>query len=99
MQPSVVESRYPYYILSVLFCVNVLNLIDRQAVYILFPLIKADLGLTDTQLGALGALPFALFYGFMGIPFGWLADRWHRIRLITIGLTIWSGFTTLCGTM
>src|SRR5215831_10106794 len=90
-------SRYPYYVLGVLFCVNVLNLADRQVVYILFPLLKADLQFTDTQLGALGALPFALFYGFMGIPLGWLADRWHRVRLITLGLTAWSGLTTLSG--
>jgi MFS family permease len=90
-------SRYPFYVLGVLFCVNVLNLADRQVVYILFPLIKADLQFTDTQLGALGALPFALFYSFMGIPLGWLADRWHRVRLITVGLTAWSGLTTLSG--
>lgn len=90
-------SRYAFYVLGVLFCVNVLNLIDRQVVYILFPLLKTDLQLTDTQLGALGALPFALFYSFIGIPLGWLADRWHRVRLITIGLTAWSGMTTLCG--
>jgi MFS family permease len=92
-----ITSRYPYYVLAVLFCVNVVNLIDRQAVYILFPLIKADLQLTDAQLGALGALPFALFYSFMGIPIGWLADRWNRVRLITIGLTAWSGLTILSG--
>lgn len=98
MQPPGQGSRYPYYVLGVLFSVNVLNLVDRQAVYILFPLLQADLQLTDTQLGALGALPFALFYSFMGIPLGWLADRWHRVRLITIGLTIWSGFTALSGT-
>lgn len=97
MQPPGQGSRYPYYVLSVLFSVNVLNLVDRQAVYILFPLLKADLQLTDAQLGALGALPFALFYSFMGIPLGWLADRWHRVRLITIGLTVWSGFTALSG--
>src|SRR5215813_3641395 len=90
-------SRYPYYVLGVLFCVNILNLADRQVVYILFPLIKAELQFTDTQLGALGALPFALFYSFMGIPLGWLADRWHRVRLITLGLTIWSGLTVLSG--
>jgi MFS family permease len=90
-------SRYSYYVLSMLFCVNVLNLADRQVVYILFPQIKADLQFTDTQLGALGALPFALFYGIMGVPLGWLADRWHRVRLITIGLALWSGLTTLSG--
>ncbi|HEV8718729.1 MAG TPA: MFS transporter [Candidatus Binatia bacterium] len=90
-------SRYSYYVLGVLFCVNVLNLADRQVVYILFPLLKADLQFTDTQLGALGALPFALFYSFMGVPLGWVADRWHRIRLITLGLTAWSGLTTLSG--
>ena len=97
MQHPEPGTRYPYYVLGVLFCVNVLNLVDRQAVYILFPLLKADLQLTDTQLGALGALPFALFYSFMGMPLGWVADRWHRVRLITIGLTVWSGFTALCG--
>src|SRR5262249_5441229 len=90
-------SRYPYYVLGVLFWVNVLNLTDRQVVYILFPLIKADLQFTDTQLGALGALPFALFYSFMGIPLGWLADRWHRLWLITLGLIAWSGLTPLSG--
>lgn len=90
-------ARYPFYVLGVLFCVNVLNLADRQVVYILFPLIKADLKFTDTQLGALGALPFALFYSLMGLPLGWLADRWHRVRLITIGLIVWSGLTTLSG--
>jgi len=90
-------SRYAYYVLAVLFCVNILNLADRQVVYILFPLIKSDLGLTDAQLGALGALPFAIFYSFMGIPLGWLADRWNRVRLITIGLTAWSGLTALSG--
>ena len=97
MQSSASTSRYAYYVLGVLFCVNVLNLADRQVVYILFPLLQADLQLTDTQLGALGALPFALFYSFMGIPLGWLADRWHRVRLITIGLTAWSGLTVLSG--
>ncbi len=91
------SSRYAFYVLGVLFCVNVLNLIDRQVVYILFPLLKTELQLTDTELGMLGALPFALFYSFMGIPLGWLADRGHRVRLITIGLTAWSGLTTLCG--
>lgn len=59
MPPKDLTSRYPYYVLGVLFCVNVLNLTDRQVVYILFPLLKADLQFTDTQLGALGALPFA----------------------------------------
>jgi len=97
MQHAEPGARYPYYVLGVLFCVNVLNLVDRQAVYILFPLLKADLQLSDTQLGALGALPFALFYSFMGIPLGWLADRWHRVRLISIGLIAWSGFTALSG--
>jgi MFS family permease len=97
MPRTELASRYPFYVLGVLFCVNVLNLADRQVVYILFPLIKADLQFTDTQLGALGALPFAIFYSFMGVPLGWIADRWRRVWLITIGLTAWSGLTTLSG--
>jgi len=59
--------------------------------------IKADLELTDTQLGYLGGLSFALLYSTLAIPIAWLADRSSRTWIITVSLTVWSGFTAACG--
>ena len=59
--------------------------------------IKADLGLTDGQLGLLGGTAFALLYATVGVPIGWLADRRSRSWIITVALCVWSGFTALCG--
>ena len=59
--------------------------------------IKADLGLSDTQLGLMGGLAFALFYTGLGIPIAMLADRWKRTWIMTIALTVWSGMTAVCG--
>jgi predicted MFS family arabinose efflux permease len=59
--------------------------------------IKADLALSDTQLGLMGGLAFALLYSIGGLPLAWLADRWSRARVIMISLTVWSAFTGLCG--
>lgn len=83
--------------LLVLLLVYIFNLIDRQILGVLAAPIKADLGLTDTQLGLLGGLAFALFYTGLGIPIAWLADRKRRTSIITIAVTVWSIFTALCG--
>ncbi len=64
---------------------------------ILAPPIKADLELTDTQLGLLGGTAFALFYTALGIPIAWLADRFNRTWIMTVALALWSGFTAVCG--
>ena len=76
---------------------NTFNFIDRQIVGILAVPIKADLGLTDTQLGLMGGLAFALFYTGLGIPVAILADRWKRTWIMTGALTIWSAMTAVCG--
>lgn len=86
-----------YVVLALLFIVYALNFIDRQILGILAPAIKDDLRLTDAELGTLGGLAFALFYTTLAVPIAWLADRWNRTWIITIALTIWSGFTALCG--
>lgn len=83
--------------LFMLVLVYTFNFIDRQIVGILAVPIKADLGLTDTQLGLMGGLAFALFYTGLGIPVAMLADRVSRTWIITGALTIWSGMTALCG--
>ena len=88
---------YSWYVLFTLVVVYILNFIDRQILSILAVDIKRDLALTDAQLGFLGGAAFAVFYALFGIPLGRLADRWHRVRLLSIGLALWSAMTALSG--
>lgn len=88
---------YSWYVLSVLVVVYILNFIDRQIISILAVDIKADLGLTDGDMGFLGGAAFAVFYALFGIPLGRLADNWSRVKLLSIGLTLWSAMTALSG--
>ena len=80
-----------------LVLVYTFNFIDRQIVGILAVPIKADLGLTDTQLGLMGGLAFALFYTLLGIPIAMLADRSNRTTIMTVALVVWSAMTAVCG--
>lgn len=84
-------------VLAILLVAYIFNFLDRQIVSILAEPIKADLGLTDSQLGLMGGLAFALFYSGLGIPIAWLADRKNRVTIIAVSLGLWSGFTALCG--
>jgi predicted MFS family arabinose efflux permease len=86
-----------YLVLALLFVVYTFNFIDRQIIGILAAPIQEELGVGDAQMGLLGGLAFALFYTGLGIPIAWLADRWSRTWIMTIALTLWSGFTALCG--
>jgi len=88
---------YSWYALGVLFLVYLLNFVDRQILSILANDIKADLGLTDAELGFLYGTAFAIFYALFAIPLGRLADSWSRIRLLALGLTLWSCMTALSG--
>ncbi len=88
---------YRFYVLFILFLVYTFNFIDRQIVVILAGPIKAELGLSDTQLGLMGGIAFALFYTGLGIPIALLADRFSRAWIVTLSLALWSGFTALCG--
>lgn len=84
---------YAWYMLAVLFLVYCLNFIDRQILSILAEDIKRDLDLTDQDLGFLYGTAFGVFYAIFGIPLGRLADGWNRVRLLTIGLALWSVMT------
>lgn len=88
---------YAWYVLAVLFLVYTLNFIDRQIITILAPDIQKDLGLTHADIGFLYGTAFGVFYALFGIPLGRLADSWHRGRLLSLGLALWSAMTALSG--
>ncbi|MBI1186013.1 MAG: MFS transporter [Alphaproteobacteria bacterium] len=86
-----------HYALALLTLVVLLNFLDRQIVAILAEPIKRDLNLTDSQVGLMAGLSFALLYTTLGIPLAWLADRWRRPQIIAISIALWSAMTVLCG--
>jgi MFS family permease len=73
--------------------VYIFNFVDRQILATLLQPIKEDVGATDTQMGLLAGLAFALFYTFLGIPLARWADRGSRVALISLGLVVWSAMT------
>jgi MFS family permease len=73
------------------------SFMDRQILAILLEAIKADLKLSDTQLGLLSGLVFAIFYATLGIPIARLADRSSRRNIIAASLAVWSVMTAACG--
>ena len=92
-----VEPRARKVTLALLTITYVFSYMDRQILAILQEDIKADLLLSDTQLGLLSGFAFALFYAVLGIPVAALADRINRLNIIAISLALWSGMTALCG--
>ena len=88
---------YVRYALLMLLIIYTLNFVDRQIIAILAEPIKKELGLSDTQLGLLGGLAFAFFYTFLGIPIARLAERGNRVKIISIAVVVWSGFTAASG--
>ena len=96
------DSTYPspavaWYGVGVLMVAYTLSFIDRYVIALLIQPIKQDLMLTDTQIGLLSGLAFAIFYTTLGIPIGRLADRYDRRRIISIGIFAWSLMTAACG--
>lgn len=83
--------------LLILTAVGTVNFVDRQILSVLAEPIRKELGLSDTQLGLLTGLSFALFYGVIGVPAAMLADRTHRVRLVACACLVWSFFTGACG--
>ncbi|MFZ5618426.1 MAG: spinster family MFS transporter [Pseudomonadota bacterium] len=88
---------YSWYVLAVLTIVYTFNFVDRQIIAIVSPAIKEELGLSDSMLGLLKGLAFAVLYTLIGIPIAWAADRWNRVSIVTISLAVWSAFTALSG--
>jgi MFS family permease len=97
MSSNLRSGASPKVVLATLILAYTFNFLDRQILGILAGPIKAELGLTDSQLGLMGGLAFALFYTGLGVPIAALADRWSRTWIMTGALTLWSGFTAACG--
>ncbi len=97
--PPSFDRNYIRYTLWILLAVYILNFLDRQIVNILAEPIKRDLGLSDTQVGLMTGLAFALFYAVLGIPIARYADapQSNRVGIISVSLALWSGMTVLCG--
>ncbi len=99
-EPTAETSRggaYNWYVVVVLLVIYALNQLDRSVINILGESIKRELNISDTQLGLLTGTSFAVFYSLMGLPVARLADRTHRVNLISIALLAWSSLTMACG--
>ncbi len=84
-------------ILVVLLLVNILNFIDRLLPSILVDSIRADLGLTDAQIGLMAGVAFAVIYSFSGVALARLSDRRSARNVMSLALAFWSVATALSG--
>ena len=91
------SQRYKAYVLLILTGVYTFNFIDRQILVIIQESIKAELGLSDTQLGLLTGFTFAVFFVTLGLPIARFADKNNRRNVVTWALAIWSGMTAISG--
>jgi len=82
---------------AILIATAVLSYTDRQVLSLLVDPIRADLGISDTEISLLLGTAFAVVYGIAGIPLGYLADRTSRRNLILCGVLVWSTGTVACG--
>ena len=86
-----------WYLVGVLMVAYIFSFIDRTILTLLVEPIRADLGISDTQISLLHGFAFAIFYTLMGIPIATLADRKNRRNIIAIGVAFWSLATAACG--
>jgi predicted MFS family arabinose efflux permease len=97
LRPAPAPTRQDWLVLAMLSGVYVLNFLDRQLLGILAKPIQDSLHVSDAQLGLIGGLYFALFYCFIAIPVGWIADRSNRVHILSLACAIWSAATLFCG--
>src|SRR6478736_4414686 len=83
--------------LIILLMIYVFNFLDRQVVNILAESIKRDLSLSDTELGMITGLSFAIFYSLLGLPIARYAEHADRPKILAASVALWSVFTAVCG--
>jgi MFS family permease len=89
------SNLYRYYVVSLLLLIAVCNYADRYMLGVLFPLIKGDLNLSDTQMGFISGAAFTITYALVAVPIAGLSDRVSRKKIITVAIVIWSIATCL----
>lgn len=89
--------RYAWFVVSLLVLAYAFGVVDRIVIGLLTQSIKADLSLSDTELGLIQGLAFSLFYAMFALPVGLLVDRWKRVPVLWSGVLIWSLATVACG--
>lgn len=88
---------YRSYVLTALLVIYILNFIDRALLSVVARPLKADLGISDTAFGLLTGFGFALLYTIAGIPIARMAERMHRVWIMSVCVALWSLMTALCG--
>jgi MFS family permease len=91
------SARSGWFLVVMLTIAYVLSFVDRYILGLLIEPIKADLQLTDQQIGLVIGTAFAVFYATMGIPLGWLIDRRRRTWIVATGILVWSIATVMSG--
>ena len=89
------DRHYRYYVLFLLFLVSVINFMDRQVFSLLLESIKKDLDVSDTRIGLLAGLSFAIFHSVAGLPLARLSDTGSRRTVLAVGMFAWSVFALL----
>lgn len=89
--------RAAFLTLGTLMLVNVMSQLDRQIMSVLVEPIRKDFGFTDTEVGIVVGLAFAVFYTLAGLPLGRLADVASRKHIVAAVLSFWSLATASCG--
>ncbi len=96
-EPPYPSRAYAWYAVVLLTLAYAISLLDRWILSLLVGPVKAHFGVSDTQMGLLMGFWFAVFYVTMGLPFGWLADRFNRRALIGAAMLFWCSMTAYCG--
>ena len=92
------SNAYLGYVVLMLTLASTLSIIDRQILNVMIGPVKRDLGgISDTQVSLIMGFAFSLFYSFLALPAGWIADRYNRRNLMAAGIVGWSLMTALCG--
>jgi MFS transporter, Spinster family, sphingosine-1-phosphate transporter len=89
--------KHKHYLLTLLTGILAFNYVDRLALGLAVQDIKSDFNLSDTQLGLLSGIAFALFYSIMGIPIARWSDRGNRVLIISMSTALWSAAVALTG--
>lgn len=96
-KPSHAAPRAPWGSLALMVSLAIMSMVDRLILALLVKPLRADLNLSDVELGLLFGTAFAVFYGIMGLPLARVADQYKRVRLVTIAVSLWSLCTILSG--